>query len=296
MTPLEMRAAPLDEGDLDMLEIEIQQTPTDDLLAERKRLRATIQGSYVGVREPGSGTHPVVATLQIVEAEINRRGGYWADAVAERVIGRADVPIDGPQTFDLIKRDPVSAPTTEYVEQPALTEMDIDDFVRQLAKSTNAELQELGHHLSNMVDTMAGFLRRSVGVHPDPEKLELVEEAKLEREMRDWTGKTLLRGALIGAAAGTGLGYLAFRSMKVAAVTGALASAVAAKYSWWWRKVIGAAAPPDPKAQSTEEKTALDAGAATLGDWYDEPFKLGIMGDPHHIGEPRLDPDLYWRR
>jgi len=292
-TPLEMRAAPLDQGDLDMLQISIQQTPTDELMKERAELRAKITGGYVGVREPGSGTHPVIATLQLIDQELNRRGGYWADAAGTRVIGRADVPLDGPQTFDLIKRRPPAPDTTTYVEKAALTEEQVTDFVRQLAKTTNADLQEMYAHLVKMVGTMEGYVRRAAGVHPDLEKLELVEQAKLDREMDDWGNKTILRGALIGAVAGTGLGYVSERSIPASAIVCGLASAVAARYSWWYRKLIGAAPPPDAKEQSPEEKAKING---ELGAFDFEPYRLGVVGEPHWIGEPRINPDLYWRR
>jgi hypothetical protein len=291
MPPLNMRYAPLDEGDIDMLEIEIQQTPDADLLAERARLRKKIQGGYIGVREPGSGTHPDLATLQIVEAELNRRGGYWPNDVGHRVIARADVPLDGPQTFDLIKRDPAPAPTLAYAEQPAMTEDEITDFVREMGKRSNAELQEMYGHLSSMVEVVLGFVRRTAGVHPDLEKLELVEQAKLDREFAEWGNTAILRGALIGSVIGVGGGYLANQPMGRAAVVGGLASAIATRYSKWWRRIIGAAEPPDEK-----DYLAGEPKPAELGAYQDEPYRLGVVGDTRFVAEPRLNRDLYWRR
>lgn len=249
--PVQLTTAPLEQADLDMLEIELSQTPTDDLIEEYNALRKQVRGAFRGLRVPGSGANPSLAMLQLIEAELRRRHTDWSEEETQMTIQRADVPNDGPTVITKAPRLPPIPDSTTYTERAALAQAQIEEFASELKTKTQAELEELYRHLTAMVGNLTGWVRRAAGTHPDLSRLELIEIEMFNRENLEWDVSVVWRGVALGALAGAGIGYISKNSTINSAAVGAAAGGVLARYSASFREMIGC--PPRPEVNFDDE-------------------------------------------
>lgn len=79
-------AAPMIQDAITDLQIAYQQTPTEQLYVERAALR---QGLVLaaGTERQAGGQHPDMTRAQLIDRELQRRGGTWAEPEVQRRIG-----------------------------------------------------------------------------------------------------------------------------------------------------------------------------------------------------------------